>query len=366
MFNFTTQTVYNNIDSKNLIISSGKKPVLRIGNTRFDADLVSSVQVKLPQLESLAEVEFDLTKLLDFVTGDGAPEEITARFALYLGLSMNSQDALYANDLLYKGKPLYIEFPVKAGDTVDVIAKRVEAIANKYMLLVNSEKVLNITKTATAANDPDPAVGKIKFTGVNGYQQIKKAVLQWFNPEAKTVDCCTYGGDYEDVIVGVPVIYEIDGSTGLAVAADSPAKKMGEAGVGEALTNKEAGILPGIEAFGDYNWIIHNLRLPTAANTGFWAPTKAEMPVPGQTYTQFIVTLVKDRDGIAGNAVGQRVTSVTTHVLYVAGKAAMDGTTTTTPADKVYNAFFTATGLNIAGKKGVIADTALQDPYRTN
>jgi hypothetical protein len=41
MFNFTTQTVYNAINTtganKNMWVVTGKKPALRIGNTRFDA-----------------------------------------------------------------------------------------------------------------------------------------------------------------------------------------------------------------------------------------------------------------------------------------------------------------------------------------
>jgi len=83
------------------------------------------------------------------------------------------------------------------------------------------------------------------------------------------------------------------------------------------LEDNEIAIEPGLEAFGDYNWIIHNLRLPTLANTYFWAVTKSEMPVVGGNYTQFIIRLCTERDGIGGEVVGQRATSVTTHVLYV-------------------------------------------------
>jgi len=47
---------------------------------------------------------------------------------------MGSQDSFYANDLVYKGKPLYIEFPILATDTAEAIATRIVKIANKYML----------------------------------------------------------------------------------------------------------------------------------------------------------------------------------------------------------------------------------------
>jgi hypothetical protein len=83
------------------------------------------------------------------------------------------------------------------------------------------------------------------------------------------------------------------------------------------LEDNEFAIVPGLEAFLDYNWIIHNLRLPTAANTYFWSVTKPEMPVVGGQYNQYIVRMCKERDGIAGQVVGHRATSVTTHVFYV-------------------------------------------------
>jgi len=76
---------------------------------------------------------------------------------------MNSQDSFYANDFVYKGKPLFIEFPVNKGDTAEIAAKRAVKIANKYQLFTAQEKILDIT-----ANE-----GKITIEGVNGYQIIK-------------------------------------------------------------------------------------------------------------------------------------------------------------------------------------------------
>ena len=317
MFNFTTQTVYNAINTtganKNMWVVTGKKPALRIGNTRFDAADVLDIYMKNPTVENLASVTFDMNEIL--IDQASTDKEITARIVLYIGLSMNNQDAFYANDLLYKGKPLYIEFSVKKDDDAAAVAKRVKANAAKYLLLsMGSEKILDVTATTAAASGDDPATGTVTFTGVNGYQQIKKAVLQKFDPNAKQVDCCSNQGEYVDVITGVPVIYTTDANGVVTISSN----KFGEGGTPEALADDEVAIAPGIEAFGDYNWIIHNLRLPTAANTGFWAPTKGEMPVVGQQYVQFIVRLCKERDGISGSIVGARAKSVTTHVLYVA------------------------------------------------
>ena len=360
MFNFTTQSVYNQISTeganKNMwVASNSKKPALRIGNTRFDKENILDIQVKNPTVETLASVEFDMSKVL--IPQNSTDTERTARVCLYIGLSMNNQDSLYANDFVYKGKPLYVEFPIKNTDTADVLATRVKAIADKYMLLVYGEKILTIETTATAAGDDTAAVGKVKFVGINGYQQIKKAILQVFNPDAKTVDCCTNQGEYEDVVTGVPVTYTTN-ATGVVTVTSN---KIDETGAAVALADNEVAITPGLEAFCDYNWIIHNLRLPTAANYYPWSTANrmGEMPIPGQQYTQFIIRICKERDGIMGEIVGARGTSVTTHVLYVAGLKTQAGTA----AKAVNDALTTLLGADAATKILTNADTKLQDPF---
>ena len=319
MFNFTTQTVFNNVVATtenavrsktapkgyNLITkNTAKGPELRIGNTRFNKNNVLDIQFKNHSKENLAKVEFDLDKVITLVTADGKDvQEGSYRIALYIGLSMNSQDSFYANALTYKGKPLYIEFSITASDTAETAAKRLVKIANKYMLFVVQEKILDISEDE----------GKVIFKAVNGYQIFKKAIVEKYDPNAKQVDCCNTNGDFVEVMHGVPVTYIVDPATGDVVVGD---KTLDFDGLRD-LTDNETAIEPGIEAFGDYNWIIHNLRLPTAANTGFWAVTKNEMPVPGGNCAQFIVRMCVERDGIAGQVVGNRATSVTTHVFYV-------------------------------------------------
>jgi hypothetical protein len=79
MFNFTTQSVYNNIieatvaekgthvsKDANLILNTvaNTTPKLRIGNTRFTADEVLDIHVKNPSKESLAEVTFEMEPLI--------------------------------------------------------------------------------------------------------------------------------------------------------------------------------------------------------------------------------------------------------------------------------------------------------------
>ena len=352
MFNFTTQTVFNTVvptteaaikaksapKGYNLITkTTAKGPELRIGNTRFNKADVLDIQFKNHSKENLAKVAFDLADVITLVTADGKDvQEGNYRIALYIGLSMNSQDAFYSNAYVYKGKPLYIEFSITASDTAETAAKRLVKTANKYMLFIVQEKVLDISEEG----------GVVTFSAINGYQIIKKAVVEKYDPNARQIDCCNTNGDFIEVMHGVPVTYTVDSATGDVTVGD---QTMDFDGLRD-LADNEVAIEPGLEAFGDYNWIIHNLRLPTAANTGFWAVTKNEMPVPGGNYVQFIIRMCVERDGIAGQVVGNRATSVTTHVLYVLDQGTNVATIRTELA-KLVTAIKTD------------ADTALADPY---
>lgn len=360
MFNFTTQTVFNSVvlatetqvrnhtapAGYNVITSTGSNgPELRIGNTRFNQANVLDIQIKKHTVENLASVSFDLSDLQTSSTvddGNGGTTTVTEfvpgnyRIVLNIGLSMNSQDSFYANPFVYKGKPFFIEFPIKsASESATTVGDRIVNIANKYMLFTAQEKILNVTNTS----------GEVKFEGTNGYQQITKAVLQKYEENAKTFDCCTYLGDFVDKIIGVPATWTTDSSG--VVTTDN---KTIDGNSARAIASNETPIAPGIEAFGDYNWMIHNLRLPTLANTYFWSANKSEMPVVGGNYTQFIIRMKADRDGVAGQVVGQRATSVTTHVLYV--------------LDQGSNVSTITTKLTALATPDTDADTVLVDPFR--
>ena len=154
MFNFTTQTVFNSIvlttesdirDKKapkgyNIITKdTAKGPEVRIGNVRFNREDVLDIQFKNHSAENLAKVSFDLAQAISLVTADSKDvQEGNYRIALYIGLSMNSQDAFYSNAYVYKGKPLYTinsvttairQIPQLAKDVMDAekaVAKEVQ------------------------------------------------------------------------------------------------------------------------------------------------------------------------------------------------------------------------------------------------
>ena len=319
MFEFTTQTVFNNIvkttendvraksapKGYNIITkNTAKGPEVRIGNTRFNKDNVIDIQIKNHTPENLAKVEIDLAKVISIVTADSKDvQEGSYRIVFYVGLSMNSQDSFYANPFVYKGKPLFIEFPITASDTAETAATRLVKIANKYVLFTAQEKILDVT-----ANE-----GKVTFEAVNGYQLFKQVLVQKYDPNADQIDCCNNNGDFVTIMTGVPVTYITDPATGEVTIGDQTLDFDGL----RDLADNEIAIEPGIEAFLDYNWMVHNLRLPTLANTDWWTANKAELPIVGGNYTQFIIRMCAKRLGVSGSVVGHETTSVTTHVLYV-------------------------------------------------
>lgn len=67
--------------------------------------------------------------------------------------------------------------------------------------------------------------------------------------------------------------------------------------------------------FGDDDWMVRRIMLPTAENVRYFGTNKEERPVIGGNYTEYVLkySVAKDHeDGIVGGG-----TSITTHVFYV-------------------------------------------------
>lgn len=76
--------------------------------------------------------------------------------------------------------------------------------------------------------------------------------------------------------------------------------------------------------FGTYNYLLHNLRMPTYENYRFTSPAAVEMPMAGAEYVQYSFLYCVPRPGLGGLSVaGQFNHSTTTHVFFVkAGEVA--------------------------------------------
>ena len=264
---------------------NGKGPDFRIAGVPFKLSDIESVQYATAKDEKLATATLDFASIDTHMNKvNNTAVDTTFKIDIYVALSMHSQDPFYANPWNQKGKHISpIEFEVKTSDIAtadkkEELTKRVYDSIKKYMQLINmGEKVLNVSISKPEGNNTKNTL--LVFTAVNGFQIFKEAILQRYEDEVKrNPTCCGFQGDFVKV-------------------ADLTVTK-------------------GQEAFLDYDWMIHNLRLPTLQNLNYWTLNK-EMPAAGAKYNQYIIKMVTVRDGIAGGILGQRATSVTTHVFYV-------------------------------------------------
>ena len=280
MFNFSTTTVVNSLkdwtSKKDLLTKVTKtdtdgtvhKSLMVKRHLEFKKENIQAAYIREYQDEVAPVVEFTLTNVVNAVTA----KTKVFRLNLYIGLT-DSQDSRYANSLVYKGRPIMIEFPVKVGMTATQIADSVVKIANRYVLAVYEDKLFNIK------NDS----GKIVIEGISGEQVIKKAAIEvWDKDEQDFVEMDSY--------------------------------KQSEGNVTSSMVQLTKVNNPG---FGTYRNIMKNMRLPTSANLRFGHILEDEAPILGAQYDQFTIYYCVHRGVLGSDAVGDDVTSVTNHVFYV-------------------------------------------------
>ena len=241
--------------------------IKRIGN--FCADYVTDIFKAEATDPVITKATLDLNSL-----ADKAEDGDQFRLSLYIRLSEGSNYSLYSNDFYFKGLPFSIDFIWKTDAATT--AKKLEDTVRKYMLSVYNEKVFSVKAEGTT----------LVIEGVNEYQYFSKANIEKLDPKAN------HGmGEYTVVVEGLTAAMGgVDGTNLIEL-------------------NKEG--------FGTYSWILHNLRLPTTAHTNFAAVQKDHVPVVGAKYNQYTIHYCVKRGTLGTNAVGDQVTSHTTHVFYV-------------------------------------------------
>lgn len=187
------------------------------------------------------------------------------RLKLYMRLS-GSQNSYYANDFVFKGKPFVYEFRITSASTKAAdVAKEIKRVIDKIQAFYGDKYIKVETSDA-----------KLIIHGVDEYQLFTEAKIQKLNTAANNP---LTNEVFEDVIEGT--------------------------------------ITKSVEGFGTYTHILKDLRLPTIEARKFEAVNQEELPVPGAKYNQYIIEYKVDRGLFGGAAVGQQVTSKTTHVFYV-------------------------------------------------
>lgn len=187
------------------------------------------------------------------------------RLKLYIRLS-GSQNSYYSNDFVFKGKPFVYEFKIASNSTTATdVAKEIKRVIDKIQAFYGDKYI----KTEVSSD-------KLTIHGVDEYQLFTEAKIQKLNTAANNP---LTNEVFEDVIEGK--------------------------------------ITKSVEGFGTYTHVLKDLRLPTIEARKFEAVNQEELPVPGAKYNQYIIEYKVDRGLFGGAAVGQQVTSKTTHVFYV-------------------------------------------------
>lgn len=258
MFQYTNTIVLNSL--KDVTTGLGKivKGLDNIEVRRVNKFLKSNVSAMYKRAASdpvIGKAEF-------IITNPGAG---IYRLKLYIRLS-GSQNSYYSNDFVFKGKPFVYEFKIASNSTTATdVAKEIKRVIDKIQAFYGDKYI----KTEVAKE-------KLTIHGVDEYQLFTEAKIQKLNTAANNP---LTNEVFEDVTEGT--------------------------------------ITKSVEGFGTYTHILKDLRLPTIEARKFEAVNQEELPVPGAKYNQYIIEYKVDRGLFGGAAVGQQVTSKTTHVFYV-------------------------------------------------
>lgn len=258
MFQYTNTIVLNSLKDvttglDKIVEGSDNIEVRRVN--KFLKSNVSAMYKRAASDPVIGKAEFTITN----------PGAGIYRLKLYIRLS-GSQNSYYSNDFVFKGKPFVYEFKIASNSTTATdVAKEIKRVIDKIQAFYGDKYI----KTEVAED-------KLTIHGVDEYQLFTEAKIQKLNTAANNP---LTNEVFEDVTEGT--------------------------------------ITKSVEGFGTYTHILKDLRLPTIEARKFEAVNQEELPVPGAKYNQYIIEYKVDRGLFGGAAVGQQVTSKTTHVFYV-------------------------------------------------
>ena len=285
--NFQTQTIINsNLDpdsgkgvvlfeSKKENVDGVEKDVLKIKRDfLFVKDNVDCIRRRNGYAAELCKATIDFTKLTSVVPTDNAADNAVnyLRLDIYIGIE-GAEPYIYSTPWYHKGKPFWVEFIAKKGDSAKALADRLEKTIKSNHIFQVDKDLIKVTNNGA---------GILTLEGATEYQRFRKVTLNIFKANA----------DYADLVT------ELNPNE---VVADDAI----------ALVTK------GKNAFGTYSQIVKDLRLPTAANYQWLATRKVEIPIVGAVYNQYIIEYHAPANSHPLSVVGGRLNSHTTHVFWV-------------------------------------------------
>lgn len=288
--NFQTQTIINsNLDPDSSKLTGAGKDntyLFKSVKTNIDGKSVDALKIKRDfifakdgvktirkrvgynAVHCKAVINFADTALLAELTSGG--KKTYCRLDIYLGVE-GAEPFIYSTPWVQKGMPFWIEFTVKDTDTGAIIAKNVADMLKKNHIFVCDKDLINVS-----VED-----GKLTLEGATEFQRFRKIEISVF----EALD------DYANKVAELDPLKE-----------DATDIKLEERGK---------------NSFGTYSQIIKDLRLPTAANYQWSHIRQVETPIVGAIYNQYIIEYEAPATNGGIHAVGQRMTTNTTHVFWV-------------------------------------------------
>ena len=296
--NFQTQTIINsNLDPDSSKLNGkgvDNTYLFKSGKTNIDGVEVDALKIKRDfvfvksgvkairkragynAVMCKATIDFADPALLAALKAGGA--KTYCRLDIYLGVE-GAEPYIYSTPWVQKGMPFWVEFTVKGkknkdsldeGDTAQVIAQNVADILKKNHVFLCDKDLINVSVSGS----------KLILEGATEYQRFRKIEISTFD------------------------------------AYDDYAEKVAELDPAKEATDIKLDAR-GKNSFGTYSQLIKDLRLPTAANYQWTHIRQAETPIVGAIYNQYIIEYEAPATNDGLHAVGQRMTSRTTHVFWV-------------------------------------------------
>jgi len=306
MFNFTTETILNDLSKVKGLIGALTAPA-----SGFNWDPGIEATKKALYVERINK--FIVGGTDDYVKGAKVYKRVATAATLAqskitiptvvvgnlyrVGVQVSTNgyaDGQFARDRTTYGKPFYIE-QIATATTAATLATALAAAWNKTFATYDNF----ITATVSTAD--------LIFTSLgNPFIQFKTITFE-----------------------------QLDLITGLATDQ------------GLAVTN----VAVGQASFGDYTDLLRNHRLPTLDNFRPFGENQEELPAVGATYNQYTLEYIAARGSMDPSSVGGLATSKTTHVFYVNAAAPtvirhLQGTTGQTGAYS-FDMILKAQGLSI-------------------
>ena len=273
MFDFQKEVILNNLD--NVEVFDGKG--IRIDGMLYKKEYVKPVYKTEAKKGSPAKLTIDIAKLQQLADERGSR---LVQFVLELSLD-NDYRGDWGSVLYYFRKPVVVNLTpdilniVASDDVTDKIASANKASIEKAfnMVSVSNEKLFKVSFDGN----------KLVLDAADNYIIFRKATVMSY--------LCSDTCSGESMEVG-EFLVDMNNEDVFVVTENA-------------------------RDFGTYEYMIHNLRLPTHANWRFTSPAESEMPIKGAMYDQYSFEYTVPRRLGGLSVAGQKTESTTIHTFFV-------------------------------------------------